>query len=136
MEEVAAIFLFRNDGAALLQKRDDKPTLRYAGMWGMPGGHADVGESMEACIKRELYEETGYQSGDVHWVAEVKDVFKGWPPYLLTVFWADYDSIQPIQCHEGQEVKFVHRTEAASYQIPTIVLQLWDQAIETAKKWR
>ena len=40
----------------LLVKRRFEP---LAGQWSLPGGAVDVGETLEACIMRELREETG-----------------------------------------------------------------------------
>jgi 8-oxo-dGTP diphosphatase len=37
--------------------RDNKPGLRFAGMWDFPGGGREGDESPEECIKRELKEE-------------------------------------------------------------------------------
>ena len=45
---VGALFLLRDDGALLLQLRDEKPNLRHAGMWVPPGGHIEADESVEA----------------------------------------------------------------------------------------
>ena len=43
-------------GRVLLVKRRFEP---LAGQWSLPGGAVDVGETLEACIMRELREETG-----------------------------------------------------------------------------
>ena len=51
-ERVSAVILLRDDGAALMQHRDDKPGLRNAGMWVPPGGHRDPGEEAVACAGR------------------------------------------------------------------------------------
>jgi len=40
----------------LLVKRRFEP---LAGQWSLPGGAVDVGETLEACVSRELREETG-----------------------------------------------------------------------------
>lgn len=45
--------LFNGAGEVLLQRRADN------GMWGLPGGHHEIGESSEACAIRECWEETG-----------------------------------------------------------------------------
>ncbi|MDJ0707481.1 MAG: NUDIX domain-containing protein [Leptolyngbyaceae cyanobacterium MO_188.B28] len=42
-----------NAGEILLHKRRD------FGFWDLPGGGAEVGESAEQCVIREVYEETG-----------------------------------------------------------------------------
>lgn len=42
-----------NEGALLLHRRDDHP------FWVFPGGKLELGESLENCLVREMYEETG-----------------------------------------------------------------------------
>lgn len=58
IEKVAAVSLLRRNGAALLQQRDNKPGLRDAEMWGLPGGCAELGEPMLYRARRELRKET------------------------------------------------------------------------------
>jgi len=31
----------------------------FPGAWVLPGGHIELGESLEECVIREIYEETG-----------------------------------------------------------------------------
>lgn len=46
----------RNEkGALLLHKRDDHS------FWAFPGGKLKIGESLENCLRREMYEETGLE---------------------------------------------------------------------------
>ena len=44
------------DGKVLLVKRKFEP---LAGQWSLPGGAVEVGETLEACLVREMREETG-----------------------------------------------------------------------------
>lgn len=129
---VAAILLLRLDGAALLQHRDDKPGLRHAGMWVPPGGHAELGESMLDCARRELREETEYNASDLRVLLSFDDAVKGWPAYRLTIFWCWYDGIQSIACHEGQALAFIERSKAANYPIPAYLINVWDAALAVA----
>ncbi len=49
----AGAAIFNEQGDILLEKRSD------FGLWGLPGGSVDVGESVQRCIVREVLEETG-----------------------------------------------------------------------------
>ena len=46
------------DGKVLLVKRKYEP---LAGQWSLPGGAVEVGETLEACLVREMLEETGLE---------------------------------------------------------------------------
>jgi mutator protein MutT len=46
------------DGKVLLVKRKYEP---LAGQWTLPGGAVEVGETLEACLVREMLEETGLE---------------------------------------------------------------------------
>ena len=50
----ATAFVLDAQGRVLLQKRADN------GYWGMPAGHADIGESIAETAVRETFEETGF----------------------------------------------------------------------------
>ena len=129
---VAAVILLRRDGAALLQHRDDRPDLRHPGIWGPPGGHADPGELMIDCARRELREETGYDGSALWFLSSSDDSIEGWPVYQLTLFWGWYDGIQPVVCHEGQALAFIERSSAENYPIPAYLINAWDAALAAA----
>ena len=133
-DRIGAVILLREDGAALLQLRDNKEGLRNAGMWVPPGGHAEPGETIEMCAQREFLEETDYNCSNLHWLTDFEDSVEGWPPYQLTVFWACYDGVQRIHCNEGQALKFIRRDDASSYNIPLYLMNIWDMALRAAKK--
>ena len=130
VDKVAAILLLRNDGAALLQHRDNKPGLRCAGMWGLPGGHAEPGESMLDCARRELLEETEYNACDLKLLSSLDGIDEYGVPYLVTFFWCDYDDKQPIACHEGQALSFVKRSLAKNYAMPHYLFNVWDNGLD------
>ena len=49
--------LMNTAGKILLQQRDDRPDLRYAGHWTTFGGRVEPGEHPDAALRRELLEE-------------------------------------------------------------------------------
>ena len=131
-DRVGAVLVLREDGAALLQLRDDKPGLRNAGLWVPPGGHVDEGETMIECARRELREETDYDAPGLNYLLEADDTVDGWPPYLLVFFWCMYDGRQPVVCREGQALKFVKRSAAEEHLVPSLVITAWDAALAAA----
>jgi len=79
-----------HEGLVLLGKRKG---AHGDGEWGFPGGHLELGETVEECARRELSEETGLQASFVEmsgWSYDGKYVtlytivreFKGEPQLL------------------------------------------------------
>jgi 8-oxo-dGTP pyrophosphatase MutT (NUDIX family) len=60
---VALILL--DDSRYLMQLRDQKPGIFYPGHWGCFGGGMEAGETPEAALRRELFEELGYRAGAI-----------------------------------------------------------------------
>ena len=50
-----------NDGKVLMNRRHQD--LVFPNAWVFPGGHIEVGESLEEGAKREVFEETGLDVG-------------------------------------------------------------------------
>jgi 8-oxo-dGTP diphosphatase len=59
-----AIAILPFDGNFLMQLRDNIPTILSPGLWGLFGGHLEVGETPEIAVEREVLEEIGYQMQD------------------------------------------------------------------------
>lgn len=57
-----------------------------AGTWAAPGGHLEFGESVEACARREVAEETGLAIGAVHPGPYTSDVFAEDGKHYVTLF--------------------------------------------------
>ena len=129
-KEVAAVMLFRKDGALLMQHRDDKPGLPYAGQWSIPSGLREPSESPEGCARREMTEETGYQCARLEPLVVMEDRDDTRADYLLTIFLARYDGKQILKCLEGQALEFITRDEAASYRMPPFILNVWDRTLK------
>lgn len=66
------------DGQVLLIRRSDN------GMWALPAGAMELGESIADCAVREVFEETGLRAGAVTPFA-----FYTGPAYTFTNMWAD-----------------------------------------------
>ncbi len=109
----ALLLLVRDDGAVLLQHRDDNPAIDYPGLWAIPGGAIEPGEQPIAAAVREIEEETGYRIAPeaLKLIVRRTDAKNG-VPVLRHYFWAAYDGRQPVLCLEGQEMRWVTEAEA------------------------
>ena len=96
--EVAVGVLIRGDGAFLLTSRPAGKV--YEGYWESPGGKLEVGETVEAALRRELQEEIGLTIGAVHpWKVELVD----YPHSLVRLnFCKVHDWTGTMHMHEGQ----------------------------------
>ena len=60
--------VFNEKGEVLLAKRTDN------GIWCIPGGHVDLGETLSQACERELFEETGLRGEAVKLVGIYSDI--------------------------------------------------------------
>lgn len=127
---VCGVIVLRADGAALLQHRDDIPTISDPGLWVIPGGHVEPGESVLAAAVREVEEETCYRSANPRLLADFSGGELGYPgDFRMVFFWDDYDGLQPIECREGQAAAFVRRQDAESLPRRDYLTRIWDLAL-------
>ncbi len=71
------------DGLVLLGERLG---AHGAGTWALPGGHLEFGESLAACARRELLEETGLVATQIEPGPYTNDVMPEAGRHYLTVF--------------------------------------------------
>lgn len=129
--EVAAGLIFRQGRLLLAQRRAGD---HLGGAWEFPGGKREPGESFEACLARELYEELGievrvgrlvecvnydYPEKSVHLRFYLCQLLKGEP--------------RPLGC---AAVVWVKREELAHYEFPPADARLLQKLRDHDEWWQ
>jgi 8-oxo-dGTP pyrophosphatase MutT (NUDIX family) len=122
---VVGVVLLRDDGAALLQHRDEIETISDPGLWVFPGGHVEAGEAPYAGAVRELEEETCYRCGRLRLLTRLSV-----PEGELVFFWEEYDRRQPVECREGQALRFIPREEVEKLPRRDYLTRVWDMGLK------
>ena len=97
----------------LLAQRTRAPS---AGMWAVPGGRVDVGETLEAAARRELREETALSVGPLTFVDHVEVIHRDTDGraethYVIAMFAAHYGGGEPVAGDDAGAVRWFHRSE-------------------------
>lgn len=104
----ANIVLVKDTKLVLMQLRDVKPGVTFQGLWALPGGRIDEGESARDAVVRECLEETDYKLKNPEFVKKVTYPFIEEDHHPdVQVFYEEYDNQQEISCNEGQKMEFV-----------------------------
>ncbi len=128
IHQVVGVVLLRDDGAALLQHRDNIPTISDPGLWVFPGGHLEWGETPREGAMREMEEETCYCCRHLQPLTRLA-VEEG----ELLFFWENYDARQRVECREGQALDFVDRERVELLPKQPYLTTVFDLALAAQK---
>ncbi len=114
---VAASAAILRGGDVLLVERGKAPRR---GIWSLPGGHIEPGETAKAAALRELDEETGV-AADLAGLLDVHDVIMRGTDgaltahYVLTVYWGRWSGGEPRAGGDSAQARFVPVAEIGRY---------------------
>ena len=106
MKQIAirvAVLLIKDN--KLLLVKHQKDNKKY---YVLPGGHLEVGESIQSCAKREVLEETGIVVNSVRHVAFTNDIFEKGRLHYVTLFvaageWIGWPTVmEPKKCRRWE----------------------------------
>ncbi len=106
--------LIRQDGKLLITKRPAGGHL--AGLWEFPGGKQEAGETLEACLEREIREELGIRVKAERCLATVEHEY---PTRRITLHLFQCVRVegQPTGV-EGQETRWIDPNDIRRYPFP------------------
>jgi len=117
---IAALAVVVRDGRALLVRRRLEPD---ADLWGFPGGHVDLGETVAECAVRELVEETGISAAAGQLLTTIDVIRRGERGrtrfhFVLVAVSCDYLSGEPEAADDVAEARWVSVDEVAAGTLP------------------
>ncbi len=124
---VAAI-VFDDVGRVLLIERGRPPGV---GLWSVPGGRVELGESLTAAVAREVAEETGLtvEVGPLVEVVErVTATDDGTYHYVILDYLAWATAGTPIAADDARAARFVDAAELATLPLTDGLLAVLDRA--------
>jgi len=102
----STVLVLDTRGRLLMMKRSDN------GMWGLPGGAMELGESTEETAKRELFEETGLEVNELilFGVFSGKELYYRYPNgdqvYIVTIVYLARDVQGTVGFLDGEHYGF------------------------------
>jgi 8-oxo-dGTP diphosphatase len=110
---VVTAAVIERDGSFLVTRRPRGAHLE--GVWEFPGGKCDPGESLAACLIREIVEEL---DAAVEVGAEVYHVTHAYPDRVIELYFFECRLLGDPRPTLGQEMRWVPRAALASLEFP------------------
>lgn len=122
--------IYRENQYLIIRRSPNKK--RFPGKWVVPGGKLETNdyvntpknskhywyEVVEKAIKREVFEETGLEIGNIDYVTSLATIHDDDTPSLVLSFMAEYQSGEVIlQQDETDQFAWVTKVEAKSYDL-------------------
>jgi 8-oxo-dGTP diphosphatase len=110
---VVTAAIIQKDNRYLVTRR--QPGVHLAGVWEFPGGKLDDGESLAACMARELREELGIEATVG---SEIFATSHDYPDRRVELHFFACQSADDPSPRLGQEMRWVGRDELAALNFP------------------
>jgi 8-oxo-dGTP diphosphatase len=110
--------VFRDDRVLLIQRAKGA----FKGLWSLPGGHIEPGESAKAAAVREVREETGVDA-DIRGIVDLHEVILRErdgavrTPYLIAVHWGLWRAGEPVAGSDAAAARFVRIDDIETYPL-------------------
>ena len=126
-EPCVGALIFNKQGKVFLMK-----SPKWHDCWVIPGGHIEVGETMEHALKREIKEETGLDIYDIKFILHqefINDtIFWKKKHFIFFDFACKTDSTKvTLEQREGSEYKWVTIEEAVKMKIDPYTAKLIEE---------
>jgi 8-oxo-dGTP diphosphatase len=113
MTMIVTAAVIERDGCFLVTRRQQG--VHLGGYWEFPGGKCDDGETLTACLARELREELDV---DARIGPEVYTVTHAYPERSVELHFFQCELAGDPRPQIGQEMRWVKREELASLEFP------------------
>jgi len=110
---IVAAAVVEHDGCFLVTQR--QKGVHLEGYWEFPGGKCEAGESLDACVRRELNEELGT---DAKVLRELLSVRHEYPERTIELHFMECRLLAQPSPRLGQQMRWVARTELATLRFP------------------
>lgn len=114
----ASAAVFRGEEVLLVERGKGAPR----GLWSLPGGHVEPGETVLQAALRELMEETSV-TARIEGLADVRDVMirdgsgRLTAHYVLTIFYGRWHQGEPLAGSDSPSARFVSLADLGAYKL-------------------
>ena len=125
--------VFDGSGRVLLVQRSNPP---QAGFWHIPGGRLEWGETLEACAKREVMEETGIEVRPKTIVAIADRSIEGFH-YIIVDFLAELESgaeVTPCPSSDAAAAVWVAPADFNEYPLVEGIREVIESSLRPSSK--
>jgi 8-oxo-dGTP diphosphatase len=113
-KQIGVAVIWNQTGQILIDRRKVGGTM--GGLWEFPGGKIEPGETVEACIAREIKEELAIEIAVGNHLISIEHTY---PTFHLTLTVHHCQHISGIpQPIESEEIRWVNVTDLDNYQFP------------------
>ena len=129
--EVSCAIIQRR-GLLLIAQRN--PGDSYGGFWEFPGGKRDDGESMEACLRREVHEELGIWVEPREFYGKARYLYPD-RVVLLHFYFCEWVSGEAV-CHDCHAFRWIRPEEMPGFRfLPGDIEVIRDLIVRRAYYW-